>query len=118
RGVVPALVAVGSVVARGTGRWMRERALRFDQTRSALAWLFRRRLEKHAETVGRGVTEVLTLPAALRDAFAEEPVADPALAVDRWPRLDDVLAIAARLAEGGHGSSVALVGERGAGKTS
>jgi len=118
RGVVPALVAVGSVVARGTGRWLRERALRFDQTRSALAWLFRRRLERHAETVGRGVTEVQSLPAALRDAFAEEAVRDPALAIDHWPRLAEVEAIARRLAAGGHGSSVAVVGERGAGKTS
>lgn len=116
RGVVPALVAVGSVVARGGGRWLRDTALRFDQTRSALAYLFRRRLERHADAVGHGVSEPGTLPAALRDAFSEEPL--PALAIHNWPRLDEIAALALALGEGGAGGRVALVGERGAGKSS
>lgn len=118
QGVIPALAAVGSVVGSGTASWLRDRALRFDQTRSALAWLFRRRLERHAEAVGRGVKEVHALPVALRDAFREEPIEVGPLAVDHWPLQDEVAALAEQLSEGGSGGAVALVGDRGAGKTS
>jgi len=118
QGVIPAIAVVGSVVARGGATWLKDRALRFDQTRSALAWLFRRRLERQAEAVGRGANEVQSLPAALREAFGGEPIEGGPLAIDHWPRQDAVVAIAEELIAGGAGGAVALVADRGGGKTS
>ena len=118
RGVLPALAAVGSVVARGSASWLRERALRFDQTRSALAWLFRRRLERSAEAVGRGVKEVGALPTELQDAFREEPIEMGRLAVNLWPQQEKVSTLVEQLLSGGNGGAVAVVGDRGGGKTS
>lgn len=118
RGMIPTVAAVSYVVVRGLGSWLRERALRFDQIRSAMAWLFRRRLERSAGTVGRGAQEVKALPAALQEAFREDPVEPGPLAIDHWPAQREILALARQLAIGEDGGAVALVGDCGGGKTS
>lgn len=100
----------GSVAA------MKELALRFDQLRSAFAFLFRRRLERRVEGA-LDETDVDRLSADLRGAFSELP-SSRELEIDFFPGLDDVVErIEAFLDEGAPGFALALVGERGIGKT-
>ncbi len=116
-GFFVAVAAFCSVAARGLTVYGRETMLRFEQTRRALAFLFRRRLEKRAEAVGLGSRDIAVLPDALRDTFTEGPV-EPALAIPRYPHLDEVREQIAEWTEGRLAPAVALVGERGIGKTS
>ncbi|MBE0617296.1 MAG: ATP-binding protein, partial [Proteobacteria bacterium] len=116
-GFFVAAAAFCSVAARGMVFYGRETLLRFEQTRRALAFLFRRRLEKQAESIGLGTSDVQVLPEALRKAFSEAPVG-PELAIPRYPYLEEVQAKISEWALGPVGSAVAVVGERGIGKTS
>ena len=113
------VVAASAVlIGRGLSVWVRDTFMRFDQTRKALAFLFRRKLEKQADAGhGREADQVEELPGVLRDAFSEEPVAGE-LRIDREPHLAGVLETLASWREGGPGAAWALVGERGIGKTS
>ncbi len=106
-------VVSAQTVASGFSRLL----LRFDQTRRALAYLFRRRLERKAEAAGRGSVDVEALPEPIREAFTEGPVEEEE-AIDFWPHLDSALDGALRWYEEGEGVSFAVIGERGSGKTS
>jgi hypothetical protein len=110
------LVAFTSVAARGISIYIREQLLSFEQTRKALAYVFRRRLERQSSVLGAEELPV-ELPADLVAALSEQPVQED-LRIDRWPGLPQLLAEARRLVEGGDGTTVALVAERGGGKTS
>ncbi|MCB9655784.1 MAG: hypothetical protein H6729_16790 [Deltaproteobacteria bacterium] len=117
-GFFVAVAAFGAVAARGLSVYARDTLLRFDQTRRALAFLFKRRLEKKAASQGHGTVDLGSLPKEILSAFDEESADDEGLLVDHWPRLDVVME---RLATWFHDEelfSVALIGERGAGKTS
>ncbi len=116
-GFFVAAAAFCAVAARGLTLYGQEAMLRFEQTRRALAFLFRRRLEKRAESVGLGSSDVAVLPEALRDAFEEGPVS-PELAIPRYPHLEEARERIADWTEGRLAQAVALVGERGIGKTS
>lgn len=103
-------LAVSAVVSA-----VRELALRFEQFRRAFAFLFRRRLERRIETK---VDEqhAKRLPGELLETFREVP-SDPELEIDHFPGMDGVIERLAEFAKGARGFSVALVGERGIGKT-
>ncbi len=116
-GFFVAVGAFGSVAARGLTVYSGDVLLRFDQTRKALAFVFRRRLERHADEVGRGTADLANLPPAVEAAFSEEPVA-PHLQIDHWPHLDEAVERIAQWEVGNEGLSLALIGERGAGKSS
>lgn len=90
-------------------------ALGFEHTRRGLAFLFRRRLERVAETKGHGAADPSELPAALREAFTGELLDDTE--VEGLPELDTVLEAFHTWHTGGRSLDVALVGEQGAGKT-
>ncbi|MCU0304762.1 MAG: hypothetical protein MUC56_11965 [Thermoanaerobaculales bacterium] len=95
----------------------RDLALGFEQTRRALAFVFRRRIERQAEVHGYADGAVDRLPEAVCAAFTEEPVQAGPLAVDHFPGLDRLEATLASWRETGVGGPILLTGERGVGKT-
>jgi len=95
----------------------RDFALGFDQTRRAMAFLFRRRVEKEAERRGYSESEVEALPAKLIEAFAEDPVSAEELLVDNFPGTDLLRSALGQWMEGEVGGSFVITGERGIGKT-
>jgi hypothetical protein len=114
-GLFIALAAFVFVAARGVWVWLRDSALRFEQTRKALAYVFRRQLERKAKNQAAPPDPNL-LPEALQNALTEDSVSGP-LGIDVYPHLDDVSAIAVGLLNKKPGALIALSGERGAGKT-
>lgn len=116
RGFFAALLAFGFVAARGIFVYARETALGFDNTRRALAYFFRRRLEKQAEATGRRATDLKLLPHALVVACGDEELREEAL-VDHFPELEEVLSDAKAWRAGAPGRTIALVGDTGLGKS-
>ncbi len=110
--VVPAAL---HLAGRALYIYLRAWALRFERIRKAVSYVFRRRLETKAEAVGHGTTDISTLPDKLRESFRADAEGD--LAVDHHPGMDKVLERVAEYRAGGAGCAVALVGERGIGKT-
>lgn len=114
RRLLTAAAALQLAIA-GTYSALKDLALRFEQSRRAFAFLFRRRLERRTE--GKvNEAELRELPQALRDAFHETPAA-PEIAIDHYPGLDALVARIAERKQRSVGLTVALVGERGIGKT-
>lgn len=109
-------VAGIALAAAGAYAGLEELALRFEQFRRALAFLFRRRLERRVERV-IDEAQVDELPEAVRAAFTETP-GDLALEIDHFPKLDATVArVTEALDPDEPGLALALVGERGMGKT-
>ncbi|MEO7824192.1 MAG: ATP-binding protein [Paraperlucidibaca sp.] len=114
-GLILAAAAFIFVAARGLWTWLSDLALGFEQTRKALAYLFRRQLERQSRNHAEAI-KPSALPDALMAALSEE-AADVELSIEHFPKLDDVVKKALALNEGGHGGLIALTGDRGAGKT-
>ncbi len=112
---VAILPAAALLAARAVWVYVRSTALRFERTRRALAYLFRRRLQTQAETLGHGTHDIDALPDDLRDVFRRPP--DDALKVSHFPGLDDTVSRIVRYTGGDAGCAIALVGQRGVGKT-
>ncbi|GAB5543742.1 MAG: hypothetical protein SangKO_035020 [Sandaracinaceae bacterium] len=93
----------------------KELALRFEQSRRAFAFLFRRRLEKQGEGA-RPEKEISDLPEDIREAFEEVP-GESELEIGHFPELDQIAGQIAAWSDGAPGFAVALIGERGIGKT-
>ncbi len=111
-----ATAALGFVAVKGVGGYVRDLALRFDRTRRALAFLFRRQLQKSAQARGHGSTDISALPPELCAMLDEGPAGD--LAVDHFPGLGEAVALVERWRDGGEGeSALALTGEHGCGKS-
>lgn len=115
-GLFIALAAFVFVAARGVWVWLRDSALRFEQTRKALAYVFRRQLERKAKNQS-APPDPSQLPEALQNALTEDAVSG-ALGIDVYPKLDAISAIALGLKNKQPGALIALSGERGSGKTS
>ena len=96
----------------------RDFALGFDQVRRALAFLFRRRMEKRAEQRGYASGDIEKLPPALVEQFVEDPVGDANLVVDHFPGMQEFESNLAQWRETGSGGQFLLIGERGMGKSS
>lgn len=114
-GIFIALAAFVFVAARGVWIWLRDSALRFEQTRKALAYVFRRQLERKAKHQS-APPDPSQLPQVLQDALTEDAVTGP-LSIDVYPKLDDICAIALGMLKQNPGALIALSGERGSGKT-
>ncbi len=111
------VVAVVFVFAAWTVRTGRRFVLGFEHSRKALAYLFRRRLEKTAAE-GGAAPDVAALPAEFRAYFEDEPTTDEPFRAERFDG-PEVLSRALRIwKEGGSISSVLTVGRTGFGKTS
>jgi hypothetical protein len=115
-----AAVALLALAALATLRLTRDFVMGFDQTRRALAFLFRRRIEKQAELAGyaNDEDESVTLPDALEQALDEGPLQDDRLAVDYYPGLDRLNEAIERWVETTRGGSFLLSGDFGVGRTS
>lgn len=114
-------VAAASFVVlagRGIAIVARDFVMGFDQTRRALAFLFRLRMEKRAERKGYADGDVDALPERVREAFTEEALGADEPCVEHFPGLDDVRAAIAAWVEHDVPASYLLAGERGSGKTS
>lgn len=109
------IVAFSVLLGGAVGRAGRRFVLGFEQSRKALAFMFRRRLEKQAEQGEEGEVELLD-PAVLA-FFTEQPVDDEDLRIDRAPGLDDFEERAARFRAGDRVGATLVVGRTGFGKS-
>lgn len=90
-GFLVGAVALFFVFLAWVGRAARGFVLRFDQTRKALAYVFRKRLERRAGERGEGQEEVAppTIPPEVLELFRPTPVDGEGFVIDRFPELDD-----------------------------
>lgn len=116
-GILVAPAAFVWLAGRGGATVAREFALGFEQTQKALAYLFRRQIERRAEQQGYAEGDVAELPRVVVDAFREEAVERGPLVVDHFPQLQELHRILSTWRDTGAAGSFLLVGERGAGKT-
>ncbi len=115
-GIVIAVPASLVLASRAATIVARDFALRFDQTRKALAFVFRQRVEKRAQQTGYADTEATELPAALATAFSPLAPAPAELTIDCFPGLDVARYALAEFSRG-RARSLAVFGERRVGKT-
>ncbi|MBX3216999.1 MAG: hypothetical protein KF850_33510 [Labilithrix sp.] len=112
------VVVAAFVVLLGSGvvRALRRFVLGFEHSRKALAFLFRRRLERQ---VAQGVPgdEPRLAPEVL-EFFSERPVAGGDLAIERYPGLDDFAERLGGWQKGRPGGATLITGRGGFGKTS
>lgn len=104
------------VLVQQTIAFVRRHLSNLDSTKRLLAWLFRRRVEKHAQEHGRVLEQPHELPIELVDQFPRGSLA-PTDHPRRHPCLDELKAQFAAWKERGSGGSVALVGASGMGKS-
>ena len=112
------VIAFGYVFVHGIVTFGRETVLGFEQSRKALAFVFRKRLEKRAVAIGEWEGEIEALPPALTKAFTMNPVVDQSLRIDRFPGQEKFQAAYDRwIYEEARGSFL-VKGPTGIGKTS
>lgn len=114
---VVGVVAFFFIFVAFIGRTVRAFVMRFDQTRKALAFVFRKRLERRAEDQVETVRA--ELPAHILEALTQERIAVSELLTSRLPKLADVRAAMAAWATAPTLSQSWLVsGKAGFGTTS
>lgn len=111
--VIPALAVL---VASRTAGFVRRHLSNLDSTKRLLAWLFRRRVERHAQEHGRVLETAHELPPALHEQFPQRPL-DAADRPTKPPCLAELRQLFEDWKEDGSEGSVALVGASGMGKT-
>jgi len=117
-GLFVSLLAFLFLAARAAAALARDFAMGFDQTRKALAFVSRKRMEKQAEKRGYAEARPEDLPSPLRQAFSEDPLERDAPAVDCFPGLDRLQGSIEQWRAGNGGGIFLLTGEPGTGKTS
>jgi flagellar biosynthesis GTPase FlhF len=111
-----AIAAFALVLLQWTVSGVRRFALSFDQTRKALAYLFRRRLERRSTSEEPNPPP--ELPDAVRAALESTTSQQREMLVPRFPRLDEFRAdVAAWKRSQRHVGSWAVIGKSGMGKT-
>ncbi len=114
-----AAAALGVLAGRAGAALAGRFVLGFDHTRRALAFLFRRRIEKEAERVGYARPDPdEPLAPQLEESLSEDPVSDERLLVDYFPGLDRLHEALGAWIENGAGGSFLLTGDYGIGRTS
>lgn len=101
----------------GLATVMRDFALQFDETQKALAFLFRRKVEKQAEREGYADEVYDDVPREVVEAFSESSVERGPLVVARFPELDVIRSQISEWCRSGIGGAALVHGERGMGKT-
>lgn len=109
------VAAVTVLIVVAAGRLAARFALEFDQTRKALAYLFRRRLERQAEDQGEQTQS--ELDDALLQVLSEDPAEKPELVISHFPGLETFLESTKKWSDGRSTESTLLVGDTGFGKT-
>lgn len=115
-GFFVATAAVLILLVVGVARFVRGFILGFEQSRKALAFVFRRRLERRAEAMEDEVPAG-RLAADLSRALTLNPVADPDLVIPHFPDLDLVLESVTAWREAPTVGATLVVGDPGVGKT-
>lgn len=110
-GFFVAAAAVAVLFASFVARAARTFVFGFERSRRALAYLFRRRLERQADEAG-DVPDPSLLPAVVREAFSDKAT----LAMDRGPDFAPLLS-AWETVKSGRLASVLVVGRTGFGKS-
>jgi hypothetical protein len=113
-GVFVVTAAFVAVMARSTYQLARDALLQFEQSRRALAYLFRLRLERKRDELPE--VDVQSLPDGVRRANLNRPLKSDRLRIDRFPQLDRAQELAAAHREG-QGGSLLLSAPKGCGKT-
>lgn len=116
RRMLLALPATARVAGRGLWSWFSSIALRYDRTRQALAYLFRRSLDKQSARLGAGTQDVRDLPVGVRDAFYL-PEINSAVRVETFPKIANTMHAIRRWVKGDPGISFAVVAEHSVGKS-
>jgi hypothetical protein len=106
------LVLFGNRLAHFARRYLTSR----DATKRLLAFLFRRRVEKHAQQMGHVVARRQDLPRDLVEQFPLGPLAD-GVGRQRPRFVDEILEVFANWQEDRSDGSVAVIGQTGMGKT-
>jgi hypothetical protein len=117
-GVFVAPAAFIWLAGRAAATVAREFALGFEQTQKALAYVFRRQVERRAELEGYAEGDVTELPREVVEAFHEDAVERGPLVVDHFPQMRDLHQLLSSWRDTGASGSFLLTGERGIGKTS
>lgn len=116
-GFAVVIAAFSVLTVAALTRVTRRFVLGFEHVRRALAYLFRKRLERRAEESVRA-EDAGPLPRALTDHFVGEPVDTEPYAIERFPGLEATVADFARWKDRGGVGAVLLVARSGYGKTS
>ncbi|HNS98473.1 MAG TPA: hypothetical protein PKL73_16090 [Polyangiaceae bacterium] len=116
-GFFVAVAAFGVVLGQASARTVRRFVLGFEQTRKALAFLFRRRLEKQAAEVAIATTDE-PLPEELEACFSEDPVQDEPFILSDVAGMDTFEKLLTSFSDGNKSTATLVVGETGFGKTS
>ena len=104
------------VLGRRAAALFRDHLTGLDSTRRLLAFLFRRRVQKHAREHGRVLEKPHALPAEILEQFPVGPVPSE-LRPLRPQALSEIAGAHARWLEDGSDGSVAIVGSTGMGKS-
>ena len=113
-GVFIVFAAFIVVLGRRSAAFVRDHFFGLNSTKRALAFLFRRRVQKHAEQHGRVLEKPHPLPDAVTKPFED---IGPALGAAKSTVPGEIKEAYERWSELGTDGSVALVGESGMGKS-
>jgi len=116
-GFFVATLALLILLVIGGAQLVRGFVLRFERSRKALAFFFRRRLERHAEARHEEDPVAAELPADLALALRGAPVDEPELLVEHLPGLEDIHQHLAAWSAGERIGAALVVGAAGVGKT-
>ncbi len=116
-GFFVAVFAVALVLTSSLVTLTKNFLMGFDQARKALAFIFRKRLERRAEEVGGYKGKFDDLPKTLRRAFSTEPVLNSDARIDRFAGLPDLLEAVQTWMRTSEGGSFLLRADRGFGKS-
>jgi hypothetical protein len=114
-GLVLTAVAFAALTAGALVRAARRFVLGFEQTRKALAYLFRVRLERRAEAA---TAPAAALPSEIEALFTDTPADGEPYVLERFPGLDRLDAALQAWSSGDRVGSLLVVGPSGVGKTS
>ncbi|MEZ4411148.1 MAG: hypothetical protein R3A52_32400 [Polyangiales bacterium] len=114
-GFFVALAALAALAVSSVGAALRRFVLGYEQTRRALAYLFRRRLERQTEATAS--VPAGPLPEALARLFSPDAIDDEAIAVSRAPSPDRFAMSLGRWRRGDDVGAMLVVGRTGFGKT-
>jgi hypothetical protein len=117
-GMLIAPAAFVWLAAHGVATVTRDFMLRFEETQKALAFLFRRKVEKQAEREGYADEVYDDVPPEVLEAFDEQAIDRGPLVVSHFPELETIQNQISEWRRSGTGGAALIQGQRGIGKTS
>lgn len=111
------MAALGFVLVSGVVTFGRQFVLGFEQSRKALAFVFRKRLERRSEKMGVWGSSLEALPPRLVAAFRLDALEDQALRMEFFPGLEKFLRDVSTWQKNSSKGSFALIASEGYGKS-